>query len=86
VYFGAFGRSVLSAMQAKLGQNNADTLGLGACAQSSAPLEQWNVSSRVHDFRHADEALRIIDAELRRWDIGDDWGLSIAGIDCDVEQ
>ncbi|MDC3960415.1 hypothetical protein [Polyangium jinanense] len=38
--------------------------------------------SGVHDFRHVDEALRIMDAELRRWNIGDDWGLTVGGIDC----
>ncbi|UQA55974.1 hypothetical protein [Polyangium aurulentum] len=82
VHFMSFGVSVLGAMRAKLGEMNADTLGLGACADSSAPLDQWNMSARIHDFRHADEAIRIIDAELRRWNIGDDWGLSISGIMC----
>ncbi|MDI3288707.1 hypothetical protein [Polyangium sp. 15x6] len=85
VHFMAIGGSVLGAMRKKLGELNAHTLGLGACADSNAPLEQWNMSSRIGDFRHADEALRIIDAELRRWDIGDDWGLSITGIVCTTE-
>ncbi|MDI1446999.1 hypothetical protein [Polyangium sp. 6x1] len=81
VHFMAIGSSVLGAMKKALGEN-ADTLGLGACADHNVPLDQWNMSSRVHDFRYADEALRIIDAELRRYDIGDDWGLSISGIEC----
>ena len=84
VHFMAIGVWVLGAMKKTLGEMNADTLGLGACADSNAPLEQWNMSNRIHDFRHADEALRVIDAELRRWNIGDDWGLSISGIDCEV--
>jgi hypothetical protein len=43
---------------------------------------RWHVSSRVHDWRFVDEALRAIDAELRRWNIGDDYGLSVSGIPC----
>lgn len=73
VHFSSFGKAML----ARLGGP-----GLGACADASAPLDQWNISPRIHDFRHADEALRIIDAELRRWNIGDDWGLSSSGIKC----
>ncbi|MDI3286648.1 hypothetical protein [Polyangium sp. 15x6] len=83
VHYMAIGMSALGAMRKTLGKMNAHTLGLGACADSNAPLDQWNMSSRISDFRHADEALRIIDAELRRWDIGDDWGLSITGIECE---
>ncbi|MDC3988932.1 hypothetical protein [Polyangium jinanense] len=85
VHFHAFSLSVHGAMQKALGEMSVEGLGLGACADpSDAPSPQWNWSSRIHDFRHADEALRIIDAELRRWNIGDDWGLSIGGFDCVV--
>ncbi|UQA55973.1 hypothetical protein [Polyangium aurulentum] len=73
VHFSAFAKAMLPRLTG---------LGLGACADASAPLDQWNISPRINDFRHADEALRIIDAELRRWNIGDDWGLSIIGIPC----
>ncbi|TKC93002.1 hypothetical protein [Polyangium fumosum] len=82
VHFMAIGMSVLGAMKKALGEMNADTLGLGACADASGPLDQWNMSSSIHDFRYANEALRIIDAELRVWNIGDDWGLTIRGIEC----
>ncbi|MDC0744950.1 hypothetical protein [Polyangium mundeleinium] len=84
VHYMAIGLSVLGAMTKALGERNANGLGLGACADGSGPLDQWNLSSSIQDFRHADEALRIIDAELRRWNIGDDWGLSVSGIECAV--
>jgi hypothetical protein len=80
----AFSRSTLTAMQTRLGEANVDGLGLGVCADARWPLAQWNVSSRVHDWRFVDEALKTIDAELRRWNLGDDYGLSVSGISCTV--
>ncbi|MDI3290836.1 hypothetical protein [Polyangium sp. 15x6] len=82
VHFMSFGMSTLGALRAELGKDNASSVGAGACGETSGPIERWNVSNQVHDFRHVDEALRIMDAELRRWNIGDDWGLTLAGIEC----
>lgn len=80
----AFSNAVLVAMKRRVGDANADGLGLGVCGKVSAPLDQWNLSSRVHDWRFVDEALRAIDEELRRWNAAGDYGLSISGIPCMV--
>lgn len=78
----SFSASAYQAIIKRVGASNVDGLGLGICASASAPLSQWNISSRVHDWAHVDEALRAIDEELRRWDLGDDYGLSVSGISC----
>lgn len=80
----AFAAAVLVAMQRRVGEANASGLGLGVCGKVSAPLDQWNMSSRVHDWRYVDDALRAIDEELRRWNVAGDYGLSISGIPCVV--
>jgi hypothetical protein len=82
----AFSASTMKALQAKLGENNAGGDGLGVCGDARAPLSHWKVSSRVHDWRFVDEALRVIDAELRRWNLGDDYGLSVSGLLCIVPE
>ncbi|HEY2407248.1 MAG TPA: hypothetical protein VGI10_14660 [Polyangiaceae bacterium] len=81
----AFAGAVIVALRARLGASHADGLGLGVCGNFNGPLSQWNISSRVHDWRFVDEALRVIDEELRRWNLGDDYGLSISGFDCAVQ-
>lgn len=78
----AFSASVFAAMKRRVGDANADGLGLGVCGDVKATLDRWNVSSRVHDWRFVDEALRAIDDELRRWNVAGDYGLSISGIPC----
>lgn len=79
-----FGHAVLDALRKELGELNADTMGLGLCAKASDPFEKWELSCRIHDWRYADQALQIIHAELKRWDIEGEWHLGITGITCAV--
>lgn len=79
-----FGMAVLESLQKHLGEGKADSFGLGLCASAQDPLEKWNLGSHIHDWDDANVALRLMDAELGRWDIDGEWGLSITGITCAV--
>lgn len=79
-----FGPHVLEALQARLGAMHADAFGLGACATVNAPLSAWNLSNRVHDFRHVDAAIEVTRAELVRWNLAEDFGVTVSPIACDV--
>ena len=79
-----FGPAVLAALQARLGDTNVDSFGLGACANASAPLSEWNLSNHIHDFRHADAAVQVTHAELVRWHLAEGFGVSISPIECVV--
>jgi hypothetical protein len=79
-----FGMAVLESLWKHLGQTRADSYGIGLCARSQDPLEKWNLGSHIHDWNDANVAIRLMDAELTRWDIEGEWGLSITGITCAV--
>jgi hypothetical protein len=79
-----FGPRVLEALHARLGESNADAFGLGACANVNAPLSAWNLSNYVHDFRHVDAAIAVTREELVRWNLAEDFGVSISPIECTV--
>ena len=79
-----FGPRVLAALQTRLGEFNADAFGLGACANANAPLSAWNLSNHVHDFRHVDAAIEVTREELVRWNLGEDFGVSVSAVSCDV--
>lgn len=79
-----FGMAVLTALRQDLGELNADSFGLGVCASSGDPFEQWNLSCRIHDWGFANRAVYIVYSELARWNIGGEFGLSITSIPCAV--
>lgn len=79
-----FGHAVLAALRARLGENNADSMGLGLCAKATDPFEKWDLSCEIHDWRYANEAVRVIWEELGRWDLEGSWGLGVTGMMCGV--
>ena len=56
--------------------------GLGVCGNGKADLGDWSTAPTVHDWGDANEAIRIIDAEMRRWHLRDDYGLVITPMRC----
>ena len=76
--------AVLESLQKHLGEGHADAFGAGLCANTQGPIEQWNLGSHIHDWDDANVAIKLMDAELGRWDIDGEWGLSITGITCAV--
>lgn len=78
-----FGMDVLDRVRAAVGEGNADGMGLGLCGTTGS-LDDWNLSIRVHDWRHADAAVAIVAERLAAWGLGGEFGVSVSGISCAV--
>ncbi len=55
--------------------------GLSDCFRSKPDMRYVVV---VHDWKHADAAVTAVDAELRKWGIGDSLGVGVEGIPCRI--
>jgi hypothetical protein len=82
----AFADAVNEEMFRRLGTRGA---GVGVCSDIFVDRSKWrgrsDLSSSVTRWRDADEAVEVVDAMLRRWDIGDAYGVSARGIICALE-
>jgi hypothetical protein len=76
------GMAVLEELRKELGELNADGFGLGACADHTRPLMQWNLGSQIHDWQYADRAVETTDATLARWNVRGECGVSVTRIEC----
>lgn len=83
IELGTFGHAAMKAIHARLGEAAADSVGLGACG-TLGDYDAWNPSLHVHDWSHADLAIAIVDEHLRRYQIGNHFGVSVSGFSCGV--
>lgn len=62
----------------------ADSTGLGPCGDASGDYDAWNMAFRVHDWKHAEAAVRELSEVLERYDLRGHAGVGVAGIMCAV--
>lgn len=59
--------------------------GAGVCAQPVGDdYESWDYSVGITDWKDADAAVAIVDEVLRTWGIGDSFGISVWGMNCNM--
>ncbi|PTL85560.1 hypothetical protein [Vitiosangium sp. GDMCC 1.1324] len=80
----AVGQMIFGMLQERGIQVNG--IGAGVCAQREAMRSQdvndWNFSVGIMNWKDADTAIAIVDEVLRNLGIGDSFGISVRGIDC----
>lgn len=78
-----FTEAVLAALHERFNGLAAERYtGIGVCGDARAGFGSWNTAATVHDWHDADEAIRIIDAEMKRWGLRDDYGLVVTPLHC----
>jgi hypothetical protein len=70
-----------TALSTRLRTRGIEVFGVGAgvCADTSGDYEAWNMSARIGAWKSADEAVAIVDDELRARDLRGDFGISVQG-------
>lgn len=80
------GMVILDELRKELGELNADSFGLGACADHRQPITEWHLGNHIHDWRLANRAIEVTDATLARWNVRGEWGVSVTEIPCGVAE
>ncbi len=60
----------------------ADSTGLGPCGDAGGDYDAWNMAFRVHDWKHAEAAVRQLSELLVTYDLRGHVGVGVAGIMC----
>ena len=55
--------------------------GRGPCGEDG-PYDAWNFSINISDWAKADEAVRLVAAEMERWSIGNQVGVAVRSAYC----
>lgn len=56
--------------------------GRGPCGTTDGPYDAWNYSIGISDWSRADEAVRIVAAEMAKWKIGNHVGVAVRNAYC----
>jgi hypothetical protein len=61
-------------------------IGAGVCAWTQGlRYDSWRYSVGIVDWKDADAAVAVVHEVLQQWDIGDHFGISVRGMNCDAE-
>ena len=59
------------------------TMGLGRCGYGSDGA-RWerHMSIKIYHWKHANDAVTVLDEELRRWNVGDSYEIAVEHVPC----